>query len=113
MTATYNLSDNIGKVRLKIGDTDVSPSSDAVFTDEEIEVFLDDNSSNINLAAADAAEAWAAKYAVAPDSEKIGDYAYSQKIVDKLLSLAKRLREIEAESPVQEWSEQDFTGEDE
>ena len=40
-TATYNLSTDIGKLRLEIGDTDVVPSTDAIFLDEELQVFLD------------------------------------------------------------------------
>ena len=112
MTATYDaaLGDNVSKVRLVIGDTDVSPASDAVFTDAELTYFLGLHSSNINLAAADALEAWAAKYAPAPDSEHIGDYAYTQKIVDKMINLAKRLREKEDAVPYQTWSEIDLAG---
>ena len=109
MTATYLIANNIGKVRLKIGDTDVSPATDAVFTDEEIGIFLTDQGNNINRASADALEAWAAKYGASPDSEKIGDYSYSQKIVDKLLALAKRLRDKEAGTPVLEWAEWDLS----
>ena len=86
MAVTYDITNNVGKVRLKIGDTDVTPTTDAVFTDEELTVFLTDNSSNINMAAADALEAWAAKYAASPASEKIGDYAYTQKTVANILN---------------------------
>lgn len=107
MTTSYDLSTDVGKVRLIIGDTDIT---NAVFTDEELEVFLAMQSDNINLASADALEAWAAKYGASPDSEKIGDYSYTQKIIDKMLSLAKRLRETDASMPVFEWSEPDLTG---
>ena len=110
MTATYSLLNNIGKVRLVIGDTDVSPESDAVFTDEELAYLLTANSNNINLAAADALEAWVAKYTTAPDSEKIGDYSYSQKIVDHLNKLAKELREKVDGAPVLEIASMDLTG---
>lgn len=110
MAANYDLTTNVGKVRLIIGDTDVDPESDAVFTDAELDYFLTENSNNINLAAADALEAWVAKYATAPDSEKIGDYAYSQKIVDHLNKLAKELREKVESSPVLEISAMDLTG---
>jgi len=110
MTATYLITTNVGKVRLKIGDTDVSPASDAVFTDEELEYYLSLYSNNINLAAADALEAWAAKYTASPDSEKIGDYSYTQKNVDKMLSLATKLREAVAGTPYLTWAEFDLSG---
>lgn len=107
MTISYVLSTNVGKVRLAIGDKDIT---NAVFTDEEIEIFLAAQSDNINRASADALEAWAATYAANADSEKIGDYNYTQKIADKMLALAKRLRDTDAATPVFEWSEPDLTG---
>jgi len=110
MTVTYDITTNVGKVRLVIGDTDITAN---IFTDEELTYFLTEHSSNINLAAADALEAWAAKYTAGPDSEKIGDYAYTQKAVDKMLALAAKLREKESETPAFEWSEMDLTGEEE
>lgn len=110
MTVTYDITNSVGQVRLTIGDTD---TTDNVFTDEELTYFLTLHSNNINLASADALEAWAAKYATNADSEKIGDYSYSQKIHDKLLSQAKTLRETESSSPVLDWAEMDLTGEDE
>jgi len=113
ITYNYDLDTNVGKVRLKIGDTDVDPTTDAVFSDQELEYFLTKNSDNINLASADALEAWAAKYAASADSEKIGDYAYTQKNVDKMLKLAKEFRETEAATPALEWAEMDLTGEEE
>lgn len=113
MTATYTLSTDIGKVRLTIGDTDVTPSTDAVFSDEELQIFLDNNSNSIPRASADALEAWAAKYAANADNEKIGDYSYGQKIVDKFLALAKRLRATDSATPAFEWAEYDLSGVDE
>jgi len=103
---SYDITTSVGKVRLIIGDTDAT-----VFAEEEIEYFLTKNSSDVTLAAADAAEAWAAKYATNPDSEKIGDYAYTQKIVANMLSLANRLRETAAATPYLTWAELDLTGE--
>lgn len=49
MSFTYDLSTNVGKVRLLIGDT---ASGTALFTDEEIAVFLDLEQSNHRQAAA-------------------------------------------------------------
>ena len=115
MGASYdpNLGDDVSKVRLIIGDTDVTPATDAVFTDEEITYFLTANANNINLAAADALAAWMAKYAASPDSEKIGDYAYSQKIIQNMNKLQKELREKDASTPYMTWAEPDLTGEGE
>jgi len=109
MTFTYDIATQIGKVRRITSDT---IEADPILTDEEIEYFLTAEGS-VNLAAAAAAEAIAAMYALTADTEKIGDYSYSQKIVDKMLALAKRLREKEAETPYLTWAEIDLTGETE
>jgi len=109
---TYTPGTIIWKLRLIIGDTDIDPTSDAVFTDEELTYFLTANANNINLAAADALEAWMAKYATSPDSEKIGDYAYTQKIIANMNKLQKELREKDASTPAFEISEMDLVGED-
>lgn len=108
MTVTYDIATLVGKVRLTTGDKIVASP---VFTDEEIEVFLTNQSSNVNLASADLLEAWASSYAANADSEKVGDYVYTQKIVDKMLNLAKRLRETDASIPYLTWAEMDLTGE--
>lgn len=112
MTVTYDITTNVGKVRLTIHDNDIS---NPVFTDEELTYFLTQNSSNINLASATALEAWAAAYGPNANSEKIGDYSYTQKIVDDMLALAKRLRDKEAgvpaitsASPGIDWAEMDL-----
>ncbi|MBA7640125.1 hypothetical protein ES703_47790 [subsurface metagenome] len=104
--STYDLTTSVGKVRLIIGDT----AAPFVFTNAEITYFLTVNSNNINLAAADALEAWVAKYTTAPDSEKIGDYSYSQKIVDHLNKLAKELRTKADGVPYLTWAEMDLSG---
>lgn len=104
---SYDITTNIGKVRLVIGDTD---ESNEVFTNTEITYFLTTESNNIDLAAARAARAWAAKYATSADTEKIGDYAYSQKAVDKLLKLAETLEAKDAATPAFEWAEMDLSG---
>jgi hypothetical protein len=114
MTVTYDLTTLIGKVRLKTGDNKIlSPG----FTDEEIQVFLDSTSNSLNLASAELLESWAAKYGASVDSERIGDYNYSQNIVNKMLELAKRLRDAEAGllggSPVTTWAEMNLSGTEE
>ena len=106
MTTTYDITTNVGKVRLNIGDTTIA---DAVFTDEELGVFLTAQSSNINMASADALDAWAAKYATNATSENITNYAYTQKSVENLTKLATKYRTIEATTPVLDYAEMDLT----
>ena len=108
MTASYDLNTNIGKVRLKIADTDVTPATDAHFTDEEIQVFLDEASDDILLASALALEAWAAALTETATSEKIGDYAYTKKQTDNMLALAQRYRDASGSGPVVDWAEMDL-----
>ena len=105
MACTYDITTNRGKVRLIIGDTSTTA---CIFSDLEIDTFLSMHSGNINLAAAEALGAWAAKYATAPDSEKIGDYAYTQKIIANMNKLKKELEEKDASTPILEISEMDL-----
>ena len=98
---------DIEKIRLKIGDKTATYH----FTDAELQSFLDDEGS-VTLASAAALEAWAAVYAANADSESIGGYSYSQKIVDRMLALAKRLREKDSQTPAMTWAELDLLGED-
>lgn len=95
MTATYDISTDIGKIRLLIHDTDITS---AHFTDEELQVFLDLEES-VYSAAALALETWAASLSESVDSEKIGDYSYSKKLVENKLSLAERYRSIDSATP--------------
>jgi len=105
MTETYVLTTNIGKVRLRTGDNIIGS---IVFSDEEIQIFLDANSENVSLASADLLDAWAAKYGQSADSEKIGDYAYTQKIITNMLKLAQRLRDEVASTPYLKVAEMDL-----
>ena len=109
MAYTYTTTpfDDIARVRLIIGDHPV-PITGAHFTDEEIIEFLTTNGGNITLAAADALGAWAAAYATSPDSEKIGDYAYTQKIIANMNKLKKELEEKDATTPYLTWAEMDL-----
>ena len=109
MTFTYDVTTDIGKVRLLIKDTDITPTTDAQFSDEEIQVFLDMGGS-VLMGAAKALEAWAATDMDKLDSEKIGDYAYTRGAVSKKLTLAKEYAKQDAEIPVFDWSEMDLTG---
>ena len=107
MACTYDITTNRGKVRLIIGDTSTITG---VFSDLEIDTFLSMHSGNINLAAAEALGAWAAKYATSPDSEKIGDYAYTQKIIANMNKLKKELEEKDASTPILEIASMDLSG---
>ena len=102
---TYDINNNIGKVRLQTGDKDLL---DLIFTDAEVNVFLTRHSNSIPLASADLLEAWAAVYGQSAASENIGDYAYTQKIIANMLALAQRLRDADASVPVFTWAEMDL-----
>lgn len=91
MTFTYDLTTDIGKVRLYINDRVNTHDDRAHFSDEEIQTFLTAEGS-VACGAAMALEAWAAEYSSDADSEKIGDYAYSRSIASKMLAAAARLR---------------------
>ena len=109
-TWTYDLTNNIGKLRLMIGDTDIVPTTDAQFSDEELTYFLTANSNNLNLAAADALGAWIAALTRGFDSEKIGDYSYSRKTIENMNKLKKELEAKDASTPYLTWAEMDLSG---
>jgi len=104
MTVTYDLTTDVGKVRLIITDNILS---DAHFTDEEITYFLTAEGC-VNLAAAACLESWAAAYALNADNEHMGDYTYAQSITQKMLALAARLRTNVATTPASDIAEWDF-----
>jgi len=62
----------------------------------------------VNLAAAQALEAWAASLSDSMTSESIGDYSYSKKSVSNKLELAKTLRQNDDNNPVMTWAEMDL-----
>jgi len=106
MTTTYDITTDVGKVRLLIGDTNIA---DAQFSDEEIQIFLDLNDGSLYLAAANALEAWASQISSDIDSEKIANYSYTRKSVDNKMKLAAQYRTIESETPIQDWASLDLT----
>ena len=99
MTVTYDITNSVGQIRLMVGDNNIVPVTNAVFSDEEITFFLTQNGSDLNLTAAALCKAWAAKYGANVDSEHIGDYSYSQTIVDKLLKMAANFTAAATGSP--------------
>lgn len=109
MAHTYDVTNDIGKVRLLIGDTDITPTTDAQFSDEEIQAFLTLASSSLLLAASYALEAWAATVTGGLKSEKIGDYAYSKDEAKAKSDLAKKYREEDANNPYFTWAEMNLT----
>ena len=109
MAHTYNLATDIGKVRLLIGDRDIVPTTDAQFSDEEIQVFLTMAGGSLLIAAGYALEAWASAITGRLLSEKIGDYAYTKKDAEAKLKLAKGYKEQAAKLPYMTWSEMDLT----
>jgi len=108
MAHTYDLTTDIGKVRLYIGDRDITPTTDAQFSDEEIQVFLDKAGSSILLASSFALEAWASNLSGGLSGEKIGDYSYTNKTVENKTALAKKYREEDASTPVSDWASMDL-----
>ena len=112
MAYTYDVTNDIGKVRLLIGDKDIDPTTDAQFNDEEIQVFLGMGSNSLLLAASYALESWSAAITDSFNSEKIGDYAYTKKDAENKMKLAVKYRAEDASNPYLTWSEMDLTGAD-
>ena len=95
---TYNLATDIGKLRLKISDSDLSsidedtPKADrsALFTDTEITAFLDMESSDLNNAAAVALVAIATSAALIAQRVRVEGLDRDTKgVAESLLALAK------------------------
>ena len=84
MSFTYDLSNNIGKVRNLIGD---SVSASAILTDEEITAFLSLRSSDLYQTAATCLYRIAASKALLAKKKSGGDYS------EDLTAMAKELRE--------------------
>ena len=106
MACTYDVTTDRGKVRWTVGDTSTTA---CIIADDEIDMALTTNSNNINLASADVLEAMMAKYTLSPESERIGDYSYTNNIITKMNKLRNELREKDATSPYQTWAEPDLT----
>ena len=108
-TWTYDITTAIGKVRRLINDTDITPTTDAQFNDEEIQFFFHLANDSLLLAASYALEAWAASITDSLKSEKIGDYSYSKDEAGVKMALAKKYRTEDAENPYLTWAEMDLT----
>ncbi len=95
MAYTYDITTDIGKVRLLIGDTDVTPTTDAQFNDEELQIFLDLGGS-VFMGAAKALEAWAGRLS--------GDLL-SEHIFNRATRISASVRDISGGDNVKVWIE--------
>lgn len=119
MTVTYDetdISTNLAKVRLNIGDVDTTTTTGSradwtiIFTDEEINAFLARSSNDVNLASAYALRAVAASRAHLAKMVKIGDYTQDTKTLYKgLLEMAQSYEDAVNNTPVIGWAEQSVT----
>jgi hypothetical protein len=89
MSFSYVLTTDLGKVRLLIADTNAQTR---VFEDEELQVFLDLNGSDLNRAAGQAYETWAADRSKIAKSIGTGQYKTERQAVESLLAMADRIR---------------------
>jgi len=108
MAHTYVLTTPIGKLRLLIGDTDIEPITDAQFSNEELQVFLDLASNSLLLAASYALESWASAITSALTGERIGDYSYTSKDAETKMALAKKYRAEDGSTPALDWAEMEI-----
>ena len=91
-TYTYDVATEIGQVRLNIGDTDIDPTSDAIFSDEEVQYFLTAEGS-VDGASAKALESIAAS--TARLAKRLASLNYSKDtrgVSKELLDAAKAFR---------------------
>lgn len=95
MGFTYDLTSNIGKIRLLIGDTvvNVGVKPDGTnYSDEEIQVFLDRNGNDADIAAAELLENLARMWSLEPDV-KMGPVTESRSdVAENLMTQAEKLR---------------------
>jgi len=108
MAHTYDLTTDIGKLRLLIGDTDIVPITDAQFSDEELQAFLDLATGSLLTAAGFALEAWVSSITDSLMSEKIGDYSYTKKDAETKMKLAIEYKKEDASKPYLTWAEMDL-----
>lgn len=92
MTFTYSstsLSSTLAKVRLEIGDTD---STQDLFTDEELQIYIDVRGTSYLLAAADACDALAVRFARSYDFETDGQSFKRSQMSKAYQTMADSLR---------------------
>ena len=93
MTATYDLSTNVGKTRLYSKDTVIASPR---FTDEEITAFLAIENGDPRLAAAVSLELTAANTALMAKVKAVGEIQFVDyaTLAESLVSQAKNLRKL-------------------
>ncbi len=109
-TWTYNTSpfDDIARVRLLIGDTDIVPTTDAQFSDEELQEFITQAGGDLYLAASAALGAWIGALSRELESEKIGDYSYKRTSIANMKKLKDQYEAKVASTPYFTWGEMDL-----
>ena len=97
---------DIEQVRLLISDN-VLPYH---FTDAQIQAFLTMAGNSVYLAAALALKSWAASLTGTLDSERIGDYSYSNSNAAKKIELADEYIKLNATFPAMDIASMNLTG---
>jgi hypothetical protein len=90
MSYTYDLSTDIGKVRMLLSDND---SQDYTFENEEIQALLDLHGGDVRQAAAEGYETWARDRAKLAKRVKRGGRETERQAIADLLALADRIRD--------------------
>lgn len=100
MTYTYDLSTDVGKVRLTIPDR---VEADATWSDEEIQTFLDVENDNWRRATALALETMASDDLIVLKVMKVQNIEVdAAKVMESMLKRAKSLRELAKEAEADE-----------
>jgi len=118
-TFTYLIADNVGKLRLAIADIDLTTTTGlrntwtALFTDEELGIFLSQASSNIWEAASIALSSIAASRSMLAKIKRLGDFSEDlSKLADSIRAQAKAYMEKAENDPcglAAEVAQTDFT----
>uniref|UniRef100_A0A6M3KUB1 Uncharacterized protein n=1 Tax=viral metagenome TaxID=1070528 RepID=A0A6M3KUB1_9ZZZZ len=118
-TFTYLIANNVGKLRLAISDIDLTTTTGvrstwtALFTDEELGVFLSDASNNIYDAASRALYTVAASRSLLAKSRTLGDFSENlSTLADSIRAQAKVYAEKAESDPcglAAEVAQTDFT----
>lgn len=105
---TYEISEDVGKVRLLISDTN---PNDYHFTDEDITGLLGLQDGDVFMAAALALESWAAFLAASASDVQLGDYRQMDYHKAREMRLAaERMRATASEVPAFAISEKAWGG---
>lgn len=96
MSFTYNLANDLGKIRRDIRDV---VAADAFFTDEELQSYLDDGG-NVKAAAGLALMTWAAALATEDEQVKAGSWQGDRRDASaKMLKIARTYLDLGGYEP--------------